>query len=44
MDLLNHSIKLNTLNSENYDQIYFPGGHGPMWDFVNNKTVTKLLK
>lgn len=43
MEHLNHSLKLNELNSENYDQVYFPGGHGPMWDFVNNETLTKLL-
>ncbi len=43
MGHFNHSLKLHKLNSENYDQIYFPGGHGPMWDFVTNKTLTKLL-
>lgn len=40
---LNHSLKLSELNSENYEQVYFPGGHGPMWDFVNNEVLAKLL-
>lgn len=43
MDHFNHSLKLNELHSENYDQVYFPGGHGPMWDFINNEELTYIL-
>lgn len=43
MNLLNVSLKLDELDSADYDQVYFPGGHGPMWDFVNNPTLTTLV-
>lgn len=43
MDHFNNSLKINELHSETYDQVYFPGGHGPMWDFMSNETLTNLL-
>ncbi|MCE7995680.1 MAG: type 1 glutamine amidotransferase domain-containing protein [Roseivirga sp.] len=43
MVLMDESLKLDDLMSDDYDLVYFPGGHGPMWDFVNNPALTTLL-
>lgn len=28
--------KLSDMRSENFDAVFYPGGHGPMWDLVDN--------
>ncbi|RIV31653.1 type 1 glutamine amidotransferase domain-containing protein [Flagellimonas lutimaris] len=46
MSLLKESMALRNVigTSDDYNFIYFPGGHGPMWDFVNNPLITNLLE
>ena len=44
MDLINNSLKLSEISVADYDLVYFPGGHGPMWDFVNNSLLHKFLQ
>ncbi|ATZ21652.1 type 1 glutamine amidotransferase domain-containing protein [Mesoplasma tabanidae] len=36
---LNNSLKPSDVKNEQYDCIYFTGGHGVMWDFTNNKEI-----
>ena len=31
------------VDSEDYNILYFPGGHGTMWDFPNNEHIAKLI-
>src|SRR5438046_6841407 len=33
---LSHTIKLADVKSEDYDTIFYVGGHGPMWDLADN--------
>jgi len=44
MFLMNTSLRLDELNPSEYDLVYFPGGHGPMWDFVNNPLLNNTLQ
>lgn len=44
MLLMNTSLKLDEVNPSKYDLVYLPGGHGPMWDFVNNPLLNDTLK
>ena len=44
MFLMNTSLKLDEVNPSEYDLVYFPGGHGPMWDFVNNPLLNNILQ
>lgn len=44
MLLMNTSLRLGEVNPAKYDLVYFPGGHGPMWDFVNNPLLNDTLK
>jgi len=44
MHLMSNSLKLSDISAANYDLVYFPGGHGPMWDFVNNPLLHGFLQ
>lgn len=44
MFLMNTSLRLDEVNPSEYDLVYFPGGHGPMWDFVNNPLLKNTLQ
>jgi putative intracellular protease/amidase len=42
-DLAN-TVKLADMRSEGFDTIFVVGGHGPMWDIVDNPDVIALLE
>jgi len=44
MDLLSGSIPLEEVKPNDYDAIFLPGGHGPLWDIANNPIVKQLLE
>lgn len=41
---LQNTLAIAELNEENYDAIFLPGGHGPMWDFAQSRTLANLIK
>lgn len=41
---LANSIALEKVNPENYSAILLVGGHGPMWDFVNNPQLINIVR
>ncbi|MBV8253691.1 MAG: type 1 glutamine amidotransferase domain-containing protein [Chitinophaga sp.] len=40
---LAHTVALSTVKSEDYDAVFYPGGHGPMWDLAEDKTSAALI-
>ena len=42
MNLIKNTKKASDMKSENYDAIYFTGGHGTMWDFPNTEKLQEL--
>jgi len=42
MTELNNSRKLGEVNPNEYNIIYFTGGHGTMWDFPNSSEIQKI--
>ncbi|MGL4732861.1 MAG: type 1 glutamine amidotransferase domain-containing protein, partial [Fusobacteriaceae bacterium] len=36
-------ISLDKVDFHQYDAIFYPGGHGPMWDLAQSKENAKLL-
>jgi putative intracellular protease/amidase len=42
MGLLKETKKSSDVKSEDYDAIYFTGGHGTMWDFPDTEDFQKL--
>jgi len=43
-EALSKTIKLADAKSENYDTILYVGGHGPMWDLVDNPDSIALIE
>ncbi|MCD0474997.1 type 1 glutamine amidotransferase domain-containing protein [Flavobacterium sp. EDS] len=41
---LAHTHKLSTINQANYDAVFYPGGHGPLWDLVEDKNSIALIE
>ena len=41
---LSQTIKLADVRPEDYDSIFVVGGHGPMWDIVDNPVVIGLME
>lgn len=43
MQLLENTVSLSSLNSEDFDVIYLTGGHGTMYDFVGNSKLNEII-
>ena len=41
---LAHTLKLSDVKVEDYDAVFYPGGHGPLWDLANNKISISLIE
>ncbi len=41
---LSETVKLDTIKSENYDTVFYVGGHGPMWDLAESRVSIALLE
>jgi len=41
---LSQTIKLADVRSEDYDSVFYPGGHGPMWDLAESADSIALLE
>ncbi len=41
---LDKTVRLDSVKEEDYDTVFYPGGHGPMWDVVEDKSSIKLLE
>lgn len=44
MSLLSHSLPLEEVTDLHFDLVFLSGGHGAMWDFVDNKILKQLLE
>lgn len=43
LDSLNNTLSVSEIDPENYDAVYFPGGHGTMFDLPNNSHISRIL-
>ncbi len=41
---LSQTVKLSDMKSEDFDTIFYVGGHGPMWDLVDNPDSISLIE
>jgi putative intracellular protease/amidase len=44
IDKVAYSLKLSDVKQDNYDAVFYPGGHGPLWDLANNKDSIQLIE
>lgn len=40
---LKHTLKLDDILSEDYDALFYPGGHGPLFDLALDRTSGQLI-
>src|SRR3954447_20969889 len=38
------TVKLADVNPKDYDTVFYPGGHGPMWDLAESPASIALLE
>ena len=44
IDKVAYSLKLSDIKYDDYDAVFYPGGHGPLWDLANDKDSIKLIE
>lgn len=41
---LANTVKLDSVRQENYDTVFYPGGHGPLWDLSESHASITLIE
>lgn len=41
---LANTLKLSEANAADYDAVFYPGGHGPLWDLVSDEHSIRLIE
>src|SRR5271165_7205583 len=41
---LAHTVKLADVKAEDFDTVFYPGGHGPMWDLAESPVSKALIE
>jgi putative intracellular protease/amidase len=41
---LGKTVRLDSVRQEDFDTVFYPGGHGPMWDLAEDENSAKLIE
>ncbi|MGK3112647.1 type 1 glutamine amidotransferase domain-containing protein [Candidatus Pantoea formicae] len=41
---LAHTVKLASVNQQDFDTVFYPGGHGPLWDLAESADSIQLIE
>ena len=41
---LDKTVRLDSVKQEDFDTVFYPGGHGPMWDLAEDGHSIKLIE
>jgi len=41
---LAHTVKLSEVSPDDYDALFYPGGHGPLWDLAEDRHSISLIE
>ncbi|MCG6938214.1 MAG: type 1 glutamine amidotransferase domain-containing protein, partial [Gammaproteobacteria bacterium] len=41
---LANTLKLSDISAEDYDAVFYPGGHGPLWDLSEDRDSIALIE
>lgn len=41
---LANTVELDSVRPEDFDSVFYPGGHGPMWDLADNAVSIRLIE
>lgn len=42
--VINNTVKLSMVNAQDFDAVFYPGGHGPLWDLANDEESIQLIR
>jgi putative intracellular protease/amidase len=42
--VLANTVRLSTVSADDYDAVFYPGGHGPLWDLAEDRTSIALIE
>ena len=42
--MMANTAKLDSVLADEFDGVFYPGGHGPLWDLVDNQDSTRLIE
>ena len=43
-DQLSRTLRLDSIDQADFDAVFYPGGHGPMWDLAEDPTSIRLIE
>ena len=43
-EALAHTVKLSDVSPDDYDAVFYPGGHGPLWDLAEDRHSIGLIE
>ena len=43
-EALANTVKLESISADAFDAVFYPGGHGPLWDLVDNAASISLIE
>jgi putative intracellular protease/amidase len=41
---LDKTVRLDSVKQESFDTVFYPGGHGPMWDLAEDRNSVRLIE
>lgn len=41
---LANTVRLDSVSAEDYDTVFYPGGHGPLWDLAEDPASVRLIE
>lgn len=41
---LANTVKLSTVSADDFDAVFYPGGHGPLWDLAEDRSSIELIE
>jgi putative intracellular protease/amidase len=44
IDKVANTVKLSEVNENDFDAVFYPGGHGPLWDLANDPNSIALIE
>ncbi len=42
--VLAHTVRLDSVREADFDAVFYPGGHGPLWDLAEDRTSIDLIE
>jgi putative intracellular protease/amidase len=41
---LAHTVRLDSVSTDDFDTVFYPGGHGPLWDLAEDTNSARLIE